>query len=97
MKSDDQEFKEEAFIQSDTVGGDRERGQMPKGRNEEWNGDSQPTRCRVQNTEYGLKIKEEVKATQSEIKKNIQGTNSEEKEARVQINDLEHKEGNNIQ
>ena len=27
--------------------------------------------------EYGYKIKEEVKALQSEIKKNIQGTNSE--------------------
>ena len=30
-------------------------------------------------TEYGCKIKEEVKAIQSEIKKNIQGTNSEGK------------------
>ena len=33
-----------------------------------------------------------MKATLSEIKKNPQGTNSEGKEARVQINDLEHKE-----
>ena len=31
-------------------------------------------------TEYGWKIEEEVKAMQSEIKKNIQGTNSEGKE-----------------
>ena len=30
--------------------------------------------------EYGLKIEEKVKAIQSEIKKNIQGTNSKGKE-----------------
>ena len=30
--------------------------------------------------EYGCKIEEEMKAVQSEIKKNIQGTNSEGKE-----------------
>ena len=34
---------------------------------------------------------------QSEIKKNIQGTNSEGKETRTQINDLEQKEEINIQ
>ena len=34
-------------------------------------------------TEYGHKIEEEVKAIQSEIKKNVQGTNSEEKETRL--------------
>ena len=39
--------------------------------------------------EFGLKIKEEVKAIQSEIKKNIQITNSEGKETWTQINDLE--------
>ena len=39
--------------------------------------------------EYGHKIKKVVKAVQSEIKKNIQGTNSEGKEARTPINDLE--------
>ena len=33
--------------------------------------------------EDGHKIKEEVKAVQSEIKKNIQGTNSEGKEIRT--------------
>ena len=33
-----------------------------------------------------------MKATLSEIKKNPQGTNSEGKEARVQINDLDYKE-----
>ena len=38
------------------------------------------------------KMKEEMKATQSEVKENIQGTNSEGKEARTQINDLDQKE-----
>ena len=37
------------------------------------------------------KMKEEKKATQSEIKENIQGTNSEEKETGTQINDLEQR------
>ena len=37
--------------------------------------------------EYGCKIKEEVKAIQSEIKKNIQGISSEGKETETQIND----------
>ena len=46
--------------------------------------------------EYRCKIKAEVKAMQSEIKKNIQGTNSEEKETGTQINDLEKKEEINI-
>ena len=47
--------------------------------------------------EYGRKIEEEVKAIQSEIKKNIQGTNSEGKETSTQINDLDQKEEVNIQ
>ena len=47
--------------------------------------------------EYGRKIEEEVKAMQSEIKKNIQGTNSEGKETGTQINNLEQKEEVNIQ
>ena len=47
--------------------------------------------------EYGHKIQEKVKAMQSEIKKNIQVTNSEGKETRTQINDLEQKEEINIQ
>ena len=42
--------------------------------------------------EYGKNIREEMKATLSEIKKNPQGTNSEGKKAGVQINDLEHNE-----
>ena len=47
--------------------------------------------------EYRCKIEEEVKAMQSEIKQNIQGTNSEGKETMTQINDLEQKEEINIQ
>ena len=42
--------------------------------------------------EYRYKIEEEVKAMQSEIKKNIQGTSSEGKETGTLINDLEQKE-----
>ena len=41
--------------------------------------------------EYGQKIEEKVKAMQSEIKENIQGTNSDRKETRTQINDLDQK------
>ena len=47
--------------------------------------------------EYGHKINEEVKAIQNEIKENIQGTNSEGKETRTQINSSEQKEEINIQ
>ena len=47
--------------------------------------------------EYGCKIGEEVKATQSEVKQNIQGTNSERKDTGAQINDLEQKEEISIQ
>ena len=46
--------------------------------------------------EYSRKIKEEMKAIQSEIKKNMQGTNSEGKESGTQINNLEQKEEINI-
>ena len=47
-------------------------------------------------TEYRHKIKEGVKAIQSEIKKNIQGTKSEGKEIRSQINYLEQNEEINV-
>ena len=40
----------------------------------------------------GCKMKEQMKDTQSEIKQNIQGTNSDRKETRTQINGLEQKE-----
>ena len=39
--------------------------------------------------EYGSKIEEKVKAMQSEIKENVQGTNSDGKETRTQINNLD--------
>ena len=46
--------------------------------------------------EYGHKIEEKVKAVKSEIKENVQGTNSDRKETGTQINDLEWKEETNI-
>ena len=49
-------------------------------------------RILTETIEQGCKIKGEVKAIQSEIKKNIQGTNSEGKETGTQINNLEQKE-----
>ena len=51
-------------------------------------------------TEYGNKIKKiqvEMRVTLSKIKKNLQGTKSGGDEARVQINDSEHKEEISIQ
>ena len=47
--------------------------------------------------DHGCKMKEQMKDTQSEIKQNIQGTNSDRKETRSQSNDLEQKEKVNIQ
>ena len=47
--------------------------------------------------EYGHKIEEKVKTIQSEIKENVQGTNSVGKESGIQINDLKQKEEINIQ
>ena len=38
--------------------------------------------------ELGRKMKEQMKDTQNEIKQNIQGTNSDRKETRTQINEL---------
>ena len=46
--------------------------------------------------EYGRKIEGKVKAMQSGITQNIQGTNSEGRETRTQINDLDQKEEINI-
>ena len=37
-------------------------------------------------TEYGNNIKEEMKVTLNEIKKNLKGSNSEGEEAGIQIN-----------
>ena len=47
--------------------------------------------------EYGCKIEEKVKAMQSEIKENVQGTNSKGKETGTQINGLDQNEERNIQ
>ena len=47
--------------------------------------------------EYGCKIEEKVKAMQSEIEKNIQGTNSDRKETGTQINGVDQKDEINIQ
>ena len=43
------------------------------------------------------KMKEQMKATQSETKQNIQGTNSDRKETRTQINNMAQKEEINSQ
>ena len=50
----------------------------------------------TESVEYGRKIEEEVKAMQSEIKKNIQGTKSEGKEIGTEINDFDQKEEINL-
>ena len=47
--------------------------------------------------EFGWKMKEQMRDTQNEIKQNIQGTNSDKKETRIQSNHLEQKEEINIQ
>ena len=44
--------------------------------------------------EYSHKIEEKVKAMKSEIKENVQTTNSDRKETGTQINDLKQKEEN---
>ena len=54
-------------------------------------------RMLTENVKYGCKTEKEVKAMQSEIKRNIQGTKSEGKETRTHMNDLEQKEEINIQ
>ena len=47
--------------------------------------------------EYGHKLEEKVKAMQSEIKENVQATNSDGKETGTQINSVDQKEERNIQ
>ena len=42
--------------------------------------------------EYGHKIEEKVKAMKSEIKENVQGTNSDRKETGIQMNGVDQKE-----
>ena len=47
--------------------------------------------------ECGHKIEEKVKALKSEIKENVQGTNSDGKETGTQINGVDQMEERNIQ
>ena len=47
--------------------------------------------------EYGRKMEEKVEGMQSEMKRNVQGTNSEGKETGTETNSLEQKEEVNIQ
>ena len=47
--------------------------------------------------EFGHKLDEKMKAMLSEIKKNVQGTNSDGKETGTQINAVDPKEETNIQ
>ena len=49
-------------------------------------------RMLMEMVEYGCKTEEKVKAMKSEIKENVQGTNSNGKENRTQVNGLEQKE-----
>ena len=47
--------------------------------------------------EYGHKMEEKMKAMKSEVKENVQGTNSDRKETRTSNQWLEQKEERNIQ
>ena len=47
--------------------------------------------------EYGRKLDEKMKAILRETKANVQGTNSDGKETRTQINSVDQKEERNIQ
>ena len=51
----------------------------------------------TEKVEYGHTIEQRVKAMKSEIKENVQGTNSEGKETGTQINSLDQKEEISIQ
>ena len=47
--------------------------------------------------EFGLKLDEKMKAMLRETKENVQGTNSDAKETRTQLNGVDQKEERNIQ
>ena len=47
--------------------------------------------------EYVHKIEEKMKAMKSEIKENVQGTNTDGKETGIHINGVDQKEERNIQ
>ena len=54
-------------------------------------------RKRTELVELGHKLDEKMKAMLRETKENVQGTNSDRKETRTQINSLEQREEINIQ
>ena len=54
-------------------------------------------RMLTQLVEFGHKLEEKMKAMLSEIKENVQGTNSGGKETGTQINGVDQKEERNIQ
>ena len=58
---------------------------------------TQVIRMLTEMVEYGHKIEEKVKAMRSEIKENVQRTNSDRKETETQINGLDKKEEINMQ
>ena len=51
----------------------------------------------IELVEYGCKIEKKAKAIKSEIKENVQGTNSDGKDTGTQINSVDQKEEINIQ
>ena len=51
----------------------------------------------TETVEYDPKTEEKVQTMQSEIKENVQGTNSDRRETGTQINGLDQKEERNIQ
>ena len=54
-------------------------------------------RMLIELVEYGCKLDEIMKAMLSEIKENVQETNSDRKETGTQINGVDQKEERNIQ
>ena len=54
-------------------------------------------RLLTESVEYGRKLHEKMKAMLRETKENVQGTNSDGKETRTQINGVDQKEERNIQ
>ena len=51
----------------------------------------------IEIVEHGRKMEEKVKAMQSKMKGNVQGTNNDRKETGTQINSMGQKEETNIQ
>ena len=53
-------------------------------------------RILTESVKYGHKLDEKMKAMMSEIKENVQGTNSDGKETRTQNNNVDQKEEINL-